>query len=292
MVHYEKHTVDRSCTGEFDDNRQLVVVVHGLCGAAATWRWDGPDGAHKWDEETGQRRGMAACMVQQGYDVLCYDHYGHGWSDAPMATYSADFFVGQLVELLFYLKVTKTFVLYSFSMGTYIAANFVARYPDRVRAMIIHSPWHHRLPCPVMQAIQIVPGLMDFAALMVRLGTGLVRVRTFSSIILNHHNQQPWENLLLDFADATGRSSGRQKLHKHDVANPMPLLIMCGDAEPWMHERALQIAQQLDMPPDAVVVCKGANHTAWFHGDSTHRTFFQSQVAKFIVEFDLDVKLS
>ena len=73
-----------------------MVVCHGLCGAAETWRTDSESAdVFEWTAESDEsRRGMSAELTRKGYDVLNFDLYGHGWSDAPSATYSVDLFVG------------------------------------------------------------------------------------------------------------------------------------------------------------------------------------------------------
>src|SRR4051794_24949506 len=59
--------------------------------------------------------------VEKGYRVLTFDLYGRGSSVGPDTLYTAQLFVGQLVELLYTLNLTDTpFILVGYSMGGYL----------------------------------------------------------------------------------------------------------------------------------------------------------------------------
>lgn len=100
----------------------VAVCVHGL--TTPSFVWDG----------------IAAGLVQQGYRVLVYDLYGRGYSDRPKGPQTDDFFVRQLVDLLADQKVADDITLFGYSMGGTIATAFAARYPDRLRQLVLVAP--------------------------------------------------------------------------------------------------------------------------------------------------------
>jgi len=50
----------------------------------------------------------AAALIDSGYRVLLFDHFGHGYSDRPVAEYDADFFDQQMIEVLDELGLRKS----------------------------------------------------------------------------------------------------------------------------------------------------------------------------------------
>ncbi|KAK6978185.1 Alpha/Beta hydrolase protein [Favolaschia claudopus] len=76
-------------------------------------------------------------LTAANYQVLIYDLYGRGYSDAPRATaYDAKLYVTQLALLLQHIGWAKTHLL-GFSMGGAIAASFVAAFPDLVEKDVV-----------------------------------------------------------------------------------------------------------------------------------------------------------
>ncbi|KAK6981162.1 hydrolase-4 domain-containing protein [Favolaschia claudopus] len=76
-------------------------------------------------------------LTAENYQVLVYDLYGRGYSDAPRATpYDAKLYVTQLALLLQHIGWAKTHVL-GFSMGGAIAASFVAAFPELVERDVV-----------------------------------------------------------------------------------------------------------------------------------------------------------
>lgn len=87
----------------------------------------------------------AAALVDSGYRVLLFDHFGHGYSDRPVAEYDADFFDQQMVEVLNALGLHEPVNLGALSMGGVIAADFTARHPERVKTLTLFAPAGLRL---------------------------------------------------------------------------------------------------------------------------------------------------
>lgn len=100
----------------------IAVCVHGLTTPSFVWT------------------PIAEGLAQRGFRVLTYDLYGRGYSDRPRGTQDADFFVTQLEELLQNQKTCGKITLLGYSMGGAITAAFTARFPDRVRQLVLLAP--------------------------------------------------------------------------------------------------------------------------------------------------------
>jgi len=74
--------------------------------------------------------------LSEHYRVLDYDHRGYGSSDRPEQPYTLDTWSDDLAGLLDALDLERVHV-HGGSMGSFIAVNFAARYPDRVDKLLL-----------------------------------------------------------------------------------------------------------------------------------------------------------
>ncbi len=109
-----------------------VVLIHGLGLNQDVWQWQLP-------------------ALEQTYDVILYDIYGHGRSNPPAETPSLKMFSNQLLGLLDHCHVNRAAIV-GFSLGGMIARRFAQDHPTRVSALaILHSP--HRRSADAQAAI-------------------------------------------------------------------------------------------------------------------------------------------
>ena len=113
VTHYEWH-------GPKDG--PVIVCVHGLTTPKFVWN------------------GMTGALAASGYRVLTYDLFGRGYSARIKGVQDADFFLRQLSDLLAHERVENDLTVAGYSMGGAISASFAARYPDRVRQLILLAP--------------------------------------------------------------------------------------------------------------------------------------------------------
>jgi pimeloyl-ACP methyl ester carboxylesterase len=79
-----------------------------------------------------------AAALQPDWQVVALDQRGHGNSDHA-ATYSRDDYLNDLQAFLDHLEVRAPVVLLGNSLGGVNAYQFAARYPERVRALIVED---------------------------------------------------------------------------------------------------------------------------------------------------------
>jgi proline iminopeptidase len=91
-------------------------------------------------------RGLRRRAAAEGIEVIMIDHRGVGMSrhddsgaDLPPEALTIDQAVNDVAAVLDDAQVDKA-VVYGTSYGTYLAAGFGVRHPDRVHAMILDSP--------------------------------------------------------------------------------------------------------------------------------------------------------
>jgi pimeloyl-ACP methyl ester carboxylesterase len=91
-------------------------------------------------------RGLRRRAAAEGLDVIMVEHRGVGMSrhddsgaDLPPEALTVDQVIDDLAAVLDDAGVGKA-VIYGTSYGTYVAAGFGVRHPDRVHAMVLDSP--------------------------------------------------------------------------------------------------------------------------------------------------------
>lgn len=107
---------------EGSDQGPLVVLVHGFVI---------PD--FLWDH-------TATMLVENGYQVLRFDLYGHGFSDRPDVDYTRQLFVEQLSGLVDKVVPGKKFDLMGISMGAPIVSEYASLNHDRVNHLVLEDP--------------------------------------------------------------------------------------------------------------------------------------------------------
>jgi pimeloyl-ACP methyl ester carboxylesterase len=107
---------------DFDDDGPgpVVVLLHGFLFDRSMW-------SH-------QRSAVGAI-----YRVIAPDLRGHGTSAAPEGIYTVDEMADDVIETLDWLQLNGPVVLGGLSMGGYVALSIAARYPSRVKGLMLIS---------------------------------------------------------------------------------------------------------------------------------------------------------
>jgi pimeloyl-ACP methyl ester carboxylesterase len=79
-------------------------------------------------------------LTHAGFRVVRYDLFGRGFSDRPDTRYNINLFVRQLGDLLDALGFTKPVSLVGLSTGGPITAAYTARFPERVKRLVLIDP--------------------------------------------------------------------------------------------------------------------------------------------------------
>ena len=72
---------------------------------------------------------MKEFLVDAGYKVLVYDHFGRGFSERPSVVYDQDLYVESLKGLLDYQNISQSVHLVGYSMGGPVVGYFTQQYP-------------------------------------------------------------------------------------------------------------------------------------------------------------------
>jgi pimeloyl-ACP methyl ester carboxylesterase len=100
----------------------VVVLVHG--GTIPSFAWDA----------------QIPALLEAGFRVLRYDHFGRGYSDRPEVDYDRACYQKQLEDLLMALGIEGPVHLVGVSFGGPIAATFARAHPERVAKLVFIAP--------------------------------------------------------------------------------------------------------------------------------------------------------
>jgi pimeloyl-ACP methyl ester carboxylesterase len=159
---------------EGPEKGKVVVLVHG--GTVPIWTWDK----------------QVPALIKAGFKVLSYDQYGRGYSDRSEVTYDQKLYQRQLLELVDNLELKEPFDLIGISMGGATAVNFTARYPDRVRKLILISPVINNFKVPSLFRIPI------FGEFMARIIGVRVIVKRFKSLLEGKSESEKYTKLFVE----------------------------------------------------------------------------------------------
>lgn len=123
-----------------------VILIHGLSVAM-----------YDWDRQY-------EFLINEGYRVLRYNHYGRGLSDRPGNKYEKSRYVKQLNELMKALNIEEAHLI-GHSMGGLVSAAYAAEYPERVKSQILISPALHMAENNTGVTLVRIPLLGDLMAI-------------------------------------------------------------------------------------------------------------------------------
>ena len=126
------------------EKKPVVILIHGI--SAHYFLWDD----------------LCPSLRKDGFRVLRYDLYGRGFSDRPDLIYDEKLFDRQLLELLSVLEIKEPVDLVGSSMGGAIAVIFAARYPEKVRKIVLINPAGFPFNLPLAGHIIRLPVVGDY----------------------------------------------------------------------------------------------------------------------------------
>ena len=118
------------------ENGEILVLVHGFSTPSVVWE------------------GVLPYLLEEGFKVLVYDHYGRGYSSRPKVKYTKDLFVDSLDELIEHQEISQKINLVGYSMGGPIVAGYAEKRSEKVRSasfiapagyMSLSVPWYQKL---------------------------------------------------------------------------------------------------------------------------------------------------
>jgi len=90
-------------------------------------------------------------------EVIALHNRGTGKSSRPNYPYTMDMFVEDIKDLLNYLNIKEKIHLAGISMGGMIAQNYVLKYPDTVKSLILCATTSKHDPTPLIDQIKLNP---------------------------------------------------------------------------------------------------------------------------------------
>ncbi|MEM6577083.1 MAG: alpha/beta hydrolase [Pseudomonadota bacterium] len=223
-----------------------VVMIHGLGLNSDVWQWMRP-------------------ALDDRYDVISYDLYGHGQSAPPPSTPDLSLFSDQLAGLLAHLGVARAAII-GFSLGGMICRRFAQNHPDHATALVILNSAHRRsvsaqaaIEARVEQARHEGPAATVEAALerwfteRYRASHPDMMAQVRAWVLANSPDVYPRNYAVL--------AHGVAEITQPDIALPHPALVMTAE-EDWGNSPDMTRAIAEAMPNAEAVILPGLRHMA------------------------------
>ena len=107
--------------------------------------------------------GLLDGLLNKGYSILVYDHYGRGFSERPRTKYSLDFYVETLKELISHQNIDEKIHLVGYSMGGPIIGGFADKYSDQVKSLSFIAPAGFGKVQTSIPFFMKIPGVIEWA---------------------------------------------------------------------------------------------------------------------------------
>ena len=111
-----------------------IILVHGLAASL-----------HDWDA-------LLLELIARGYASYALDLLGHGESAKPpkIDQYTSDSVFAHMQGWIDSLELEQPAILIGHSLGGYMALQFAAQYPERMRALVLVNPFYTQSQLPPM----------------------------------------------------------------------------------------------------------------------------------------------
>jgi pimeloyl-ACP methyl ester carboxylesterase len=120
-------------------NGEIVILVHGFSTPHFVW-----------DQ-------IKDFLLQHGYQILVYDHFGRGLSQRPTIKYDKTLYIESLRELLAHQHISQPVHLVGYSMGGAVVGHFTQAYPDQTKTLTLIAPAGFMLDEPAINRLVTLP---------------------------------------------------------------------------------------------------------------------------------------
>jgi len=99
-----------------------IILVHGFSTPKFVWEQVIPD------------------LLDAGYQVITYDHFGRGFSDRPAGPYNSALYQSELSSLIQGLNLSTPLSLVGYSMGGANVVDYAASHPEQMKQLVLIAP--------------------------------------------------------------------------------------------------------------------------------------------------------
>lgn len=111
-----------SYTRQGANDAPAIILVHGFSTPKFVW-----------DQVT-------SYLLEAGYQVITYDHFGRGFSDRPAGPYDSALYQSELSSLISGLELATPLTLVGYSMGGANVVDYAASHPEQIKQLVLIAP--------------------------------------------------------------------------------------------------------------------------------------------------------
>ncbi|MFC0262611.1 alpha/beta fold hydrolase [Fontibacter flavus] len=206
-------------------------------------------------------------FLKKEYTVIAYDHRGQGQSEVTSGAYDMELLTEDALELIDKL-VGKPVHFVGLSMGGFVGMRLAARYPDRIKSLILLETSANPEPVENLPKYKFLNGIVKWVGVIPKVAKEVMKIMFAQSWLENPKNKEAYKTWVneLQSNKRTITKSVEAVIYRKGVEDEIrgiqcPTMVVVGDEDvATKPEKAKFI--QMSIPEARLHMVPGAGHSS------------------------------
>lgn len=206
-------------------------------------------------------------FLKKEYTVIAYDHRGQGQSEVTSGVYDMELLTEDALELIDKL-VGKPVHFVGLSMGGFVGMRLAARYPDRIKSLILLETSANPEPVENLPKYKFLNGIVKWVGVIPKVAKEVMKIMFAQSWLENPKNKEAYKKWVKELQSnkRTITKSVEAVIYRKGVEDEIrgiqcPTMVVVGDEDvATKPEKAKFI--QMSIPKARLHMVPGAGHSS------------------------------
>lgn len=206
-------------------------------------------------------------FLKKNYTVIAYDHRGQGQSEVPSGAYDMELLTEDALELIDSL-VGKPVHFVGLSMGGFVGMRLAARYPDRIKSLILLETSANPEPVENLPKYKFLNGIVKWVGVIPKVAKEVMKIMFAQSWLENPKNKDAYKKWVKELQSnkKSITKSVEAVIYRKGVEDEIrgiqcPTMVVVGDEDvATKPEKAKFI--QMSIPKARLHMVPGAGHSS------------------------------